>query len=172
MSKTKAPKNSKPPKKLKAHLSGWEWETLVASWRYYEYRGTIVSATFPEDIIKRFFSGKYSREVQEQIARQFAVIDHGIRGEEDWTKDKYLHDCDKLPWTKFFRFCEGFYKGFHKIVLEIDDIHEEVDAFHVDWNDTWYSVKKYIAHPSLDYYCAPEFIVSIDGKPYKEGGVK
>ena len=151
-------------------LTGWEWITLVAAWRYYEYRRTIVSATFPEDIINRFFQGAYSTRICKQIATQFAVTDHGIRGEEDWAKDKYLRDCDKLPWTKFFRFCQGYVTGFHKFVLKNDDLQQEVDAFHVDWNDNWYSVKQYIAHPSLDYYCAPELIVSIDGKPYEKGG--
>lgn len=152
-------------------LTDWEWTTLVASWRYYENRTTIVSATFPEDIIERFFHGAYSTRICKQIANQFAVTDHSIRGEDDWVKD-YLRDCDKLPWTKFFRFCQGYVRGFHKVVLEIDDFREEVDAFHVDWNDRWYPVKEYLECPHREIYCAPEFIVSIDGKPYKKGGAK
>lgn len=154
-------------------LTDWEWITLVAAWRYYENRMTITSATFPEDIIKRFFQGAYSTRVCEQIARQFAETDHGTRGEEDWTKDKYLHDCDKLEWTKFFRFCQGYVGGFHKVVLEIDDFREEVDAFHVDWNDRWYPAEEYCECPHREIYCIPDFIVSIDGEPYEwKGEVK
>lgn len=113
-----------PRKKPIDKLTNWEWTTLVAAWRYYEYGRTIVSATFPEDIIKRFFQGAYSTRVCKQIARQFAETDHGIRGEEDWTKDKYLLDCDKLPWTKFFRFCQGYVTGFHKVVLKDEDVQK------------------------------------------------
>lgn len=154
-----------PRKKPIDKLTDWEWVTLVAAWRYYQYWQTIVSATFPEDIIKRFFQGAYSARICRQIARQFAEIDHGTRGEEDWSKDKYLRDCDKQAWTKFFRFCQGYVSGFHKVVLKRGRLQQEVDAFHVDWNDRWYPVKEYIEHPHLEAYCAPEFIVSIDGEP-------
>lgn len=149
-------------------LTDWEWTTLVAAWRYYENRTTIVSATFPENVIKRFFQGAYSKRVCEQIARQFAETDHGIQGEDDWVKD-YLRDCDKLAWTKFFRFCQGYVTGFHKVALKNENVQQEVDAFRVEWNDRWYPVKEYLEYPHREIYCAPEFIVSIDGKPYKKG---
>ena len=157
-----------PKKKPIDRLTDWEWITLVAAWRYYQYGLTIVSATFPEDVVKRFFQGAYSKKVCEQIANQFAEVDHGTRGEEDWTKDR--HNCDKLPWMKFFRFCQGYVRGFHEVVLKSDDLQQEVDAFHVDWNDRWYPVKHYVAFPWEERYCEPEFIVSIDGKPYEKGG--
>lgn len=159
-----------PRKKPIDKLTSWEWTTLVAAWRYYENRMTIASATFPEDIIKRFFQGAYSTRICKQIANQFAVTDHGIRGEEDWAKDKYLHDCDKLEWTKFFRFCKGYVSGFHKVVLKNNKAQRKVDAFHVDWNDCWYPVKEYCEHPDHEAWCNPEFIVSIDGIPYKKEG--
>ena len=161
-----------PRKKPIDKLTDWEWTTLVASWRYYENRMTITSATFPEDVIKRFFQGAYSTRICKQIANQFAIIDHSIRGEDDWAKDKYLRDSDKRPWIKFFRFCQGHVAGFHKIVLEHEDVQREVDAFHVDWNDRWYPVKEYVERPYQEAYCAPEFIVSIDGIPFKKGGEK
>lgn len=159
-----------PRKKPIDKLTDWEWITLVAAWRYYENRISITSATFPEDVINRFFQGAYSTRICKRIANQFAVIDHGIRGEDDWAKDKSLHEGNKLPWIKFFRFCQGYVTGFHKVVLEKDDFHEEVDAFHVDWSDRWYPVKEYLERPYHEIYCEPEFIVSIDGKPYKKGG--
>lgn len=163
MRKTKVKTESTSDKQID-HLTRWEWETLVASWRYYEYRTTIASATFPADIIERFFKGgKYSKNIKEMIAHQFAHIDHGLRGEDDWTKDKTLRDCDRIEWLKFFRFCEGFVNGWHKVVLDDGKTNKEVDAFHVDFNDRWYSVKHYIKNPYTEQYCAPEFIVSIDG---------
>ena len=159
-----------PRKKPIDKLTGWEWITLVAAWRYYENGRTIVSATFPEDIIRRFFQGAYSTRICKQIANQFAVIDHGIRGEDDWAKDEYLRDCDKLPWTKFFRFCQGYVVGFHKVVLKRAGLQQEIDAFYVDWNNCWYPVNEYCEYPHREIYCAPEFIVSIDGKPYRKDG--
>lgn len=148
-------------------LTGWEWTTLVAAWRYYENRMTIASATFPEDVVRRFFQGAYSTRICKQIANQFAVIDHGIRGEEDWSKDKYLRDCDKLPWTKFFRFCQGYVTGFHKVLLRDGYHSEEVDAFHVDWNGKWYLAEEYIKNPAFEVFINTSCIVSIDGKPKK-----
>lgn len=123
-------------------------------------------------MIKRFFRGAYTERVCKQIARQFAETDHGISGEEDWSKDKYLHDCDKLPWIKFFRFCQGYVGGFHKVVLKNEDVQKEVDAFHVERNDRWYPVKEYCEYPYREMYCDPEYIVSIDGKPYEKGETK
>ena len=161
-----------PRKKPIDKLIDWEWTTLVASLRYYEYGQTIVSATFPEDVIKRFFQGAYSTRICRQIANQFAVTDHGIRGEDGWAKDRYLRDCDKLPWIKFFRFCQGYITRFHKVVLRSEDVQIEVDAFRVDWNDRYYPVKEYLEYPYREIYCAPEFIVSIDGKSCKKGGEK
>ena len=153
-------------------LTDWEWITLVAAWRHYENSMTIVSVTFPFDIIERFFRGAYSERICKQIANQFAVIDHGIRGEEDWARGKCLRDCDRLAWVKFFRFCQGYVTGFHKVALKNGSVSEEVDAFHVDWNDRWYPVDRYTASPRLEQFCAPEYIVSIDGKPYKKGKTK
>ena len=46
-------------KKLK-RLTDWDWATLVAAWRYYQYRSTIVSATFPQNIYERYFTGEYA----------------------------------------------------------------------------------------------------------------
>ena len=161
-----------PRKKPIDKLTDWEWTTLVAAWRYYENRMTITSASFPSDIIERFFRGAYSKRICKQIANQFAAIDHDIRGEEDWARDKYLHDCDKLAWIKFFRFCQGYVTGFHKVALKNGAVSEEVDAFHVDWNNRWYPVDRYIDDSWQEQYCAPEYIVSIDGKLYKKGGAE
>lgn len=162
-----------PRKKPIDKLTDWEWTTLVASWRYYEYGHTIVSASFPGDIVSRFFMGQYSSDVCKRIARQFAIIDHGTNGEDDWRKwGTQIFQCDLTPWSKFYRFCEGYVNGFHKVVLSDGKETEEVYAFHVKWSDRWYPVDKYLKSPHVEQYCAPEFIVSIDGKPYTKGGEK
>ena len=60
----------------KKTLTCWDWETLVASWRYYEHGHTIASAMFPHDIVLRFFTGAYDEESCKRIARQFVDVDH------------------------------------------------------------------------------------------------
>lgn len=108
----------KKEKKIEV-LSNWEWTTLVAAWRYYELRATIASATFPEDVVRRFWgSGKYSDSVLRQIANQFANIDHGRDGESYWTKDRTIGDCDRKSWCVFYAFCKGWCEGFTTVVLD------------------------------------------------------
>ena len=46
-------KTSRKVRKLK-FLDDWEWTTLVAAWRYFEHRMTIASASFPEDVVRRY----------------------------------------------------------------------------------------------------------------------
>lgn len=159
-----------PRKKPIDKLSDWEWTTLVAAWRYYENRHTIISATFPADIVSHFFTGRYSNDACMRIAHQFAITDHGARGEEDWTRFSGSMQCDTLPWTRFYRFCEGYVNGFHSVELGDGERRFKDKAFYVEWNDTWYPVKEYIKHPSHEIFCPPDFIVSIDGIPFKKGG--
>ena len=63
-------------KTKKNKLTDWDWMTLVAAWRYYEHGHTITSATFPHEIVTRFFTGKYDDESCRRIANQFVDIDH------------------------------------------------------------------------------------------------
>ena len=110
-------KTSRKVRKLK-FLDEWEWTTLVAAWRYFEHRMTIASASFPEDIVSRYFTGEYDEGSCKRIAHQFAVTDHGTGGENDWADRKYLMDCDKEPWCLFFAFCKAYINGFKTIVLD------------------------------------------------------
>lgn len=88
-------------------LSDWEWTTLIGSWRYYETRRSIVAATFPADIVERFWgSGRYADFVLDRIARQFAVVDHGTNGEEDWAPASMPVGYE--PWAKFYAFCKAW----------------------------------------------------------------
>lgn len=145
-------------------LSDWEWTTLVASWRYYEFRQTISSATFPEQIIERYWgSGKYSDKALRSIARQFYHIDHR-NGEQDWMASSIM-DCDKRLWCKFYAFCKAWYEGFRTVVLDGDcngkHIHDESECFYCEYTKRWYSKNNYITAPFHEMYCGEEFIKEI-----------
>ena len=97
----------------KGTITDWEWTTLVAAWRYYEHGHNISSALFPSEIIDRFWGrgNRYTDDDRRRIALQFATVDHGLRGEEDWTiwqkgrNGEYDSDC--AAWTTFYKFCKG-----------------------------------------------------------------
>lgn len=156
----------KKEKKIE-NLSDWEWTTLVAAWRYYEGRATIASATFPEDVVRRFWgSGKYSDAVLRQIANQFANIDHGRDGESYWTKDRTIMDCDRKPWCLFYAFCKGWCEGFTTVVLDAtladgQHLHQEPACFWCEYTKRWYPVDEYISDPSRHRYCAEDFITEV-----------
>lgn len=126
------------------HIDDWGWTTLVASWRYYEHRMTITSASFPQMIIAHYFSGEYDDDTMLRIAQQFADVDHGRNGEMDWTDDKYLHECDKKPWTKFYAFCWHYVHGW-KIV-------NGVKCFHCIYTNKNYPADEYIKRPAVECY--------------------
>lgn len=141
--------------KQQKKLTDWDWTTLVASWRYYEYRSTIASSMFPEEIIERFFSGEYSDESCMRIANQFAKIDHGRNGEEDW-HDKLLMNCDIGPWTTFYAFCEAYCNGFTPIKIKNNGKEETFRGFYCRTTGHWHDADMYIKHPHypvpyLDY---------------------
>lgn len=142
-----AKKKSRQNNEIIDTLSMWDWETLVASWRYFEYGMTASSAGFPHDIVSRFWGegNNYTDNVRDTIANQFVNLDHYKTGESDWT-GKGMR-CDRRAWTAFYRFCEAWMKGFTKIgVKRVDGKIERVDAFHTDFEDTWYVKDFYIAH--------------------------
>lgn len=154
----------KKQKKQIDTLSNWEWSVLVAAWRYYEFRQTIASATFPEDIIERYWgSGKYADKVLNQIARQFYEIDHR-NGEQDWI-GLHIMDCDKRPWCKFCAFCKAWCEGFKTVVLDGDNngkhIHDEPLCFYCEYTKRWYPKNAYITSPYHEISCGEEFIKEI-----------
>jgi len=125
---------------------------------------TIASASFPEDIVRRFFSGKYDDESCKRIARQFAEIDHP-NGEEDWTGSEYLMNCDKTPWCKFYAFCKAYCDGFKTVVMDGENngkhIHDEPECFWCEYTKRWYPKDMYIERPWEERYCAEEFIKEV-----------
>jgi len=166
-------KKAKLPPPDKLELTEWDWTTLVAAWRYYENGSTIASATFPADIMHRFFSkgSQYSDEARRTIAHQFAKTDHGMRGEGDWEwrKQYPIHDIDRAPWCKFYRFCEGYVDGFPTVRFKHEGLRDavETEAFHVDATGRWYPVNEYINAPMLETWIPDEWIVEVI-QPSKE----
>ena len=151
--------NKKTTRKRTKELSAFEWKTLVAAWRYYEHGGSIGTATYPDDMVERFFSidSPYSLESQRKIARQFWYVDHGTRGEEDW-KDSVFNECYRTPWCKFFAFCKGFDTGFSSLKL-IDGTTEK--AFFCETTKRWYPVRFYVKNPRVEQHVAEEGIAEI-----------
>lgn len=147
-------------KKLKK-LSDWDWTTLVAAWRYYEYRSTIVSATFPQDIYNRFFTGDYDDESCRRIAHQFYSTDHGRDGEAAW-HGKSFSDIDAKPWTAFYAFCKAYCEGFAKVHTKDGSAHE---AFYCETFKQWIPREKYRgdANWSID----PDSIIKIESEAKK-----
>lgn len=131
-------------------LSDWEWMTLVGAMRYYQYRASIASATFPENAVARYWgSGEYGKAVQIQVANQFAIVDHGVNGEGDWA---VLADTDRLPWCKFFAFCKGVCNGFLKYSATLDGEVVTGDCFRCETNGRLYPVEQYIRNPWICTY--------------------
>ena len=153
--KKRARKKKQPPI---GRLSMWEWDTLVAAWRYYERVMTITSASFPRDIIQRFWGkgNPYSDEVRDTIANQFAITDHGSKGEKDWTELYKAMDCDLTAWITFYRFCEAWCKGFEPLKVRYKNnngewVTDTIEAFHTDYKDRWFDKEGYIAYGAMCY---------------------
>lgn len=161
-------------KTQKANLTGWDWATLVAAWRYYEHRHTIASAMFPYDMVERFWGKgtRYSDADRNRIARQFAKIDHGIKGEGDWTmwlkkgKDgEFDKDCqDTKVWTTFYQFCRGWIDGYAELTVSNGKRTETVKAFYTEYTKRWTPVYGYIESPYNPPYIPQGYIKSKKGE--------
>ncbi len=149
------------PKKPKS-LTKWDWTTLVASWRYYEHGHTIASAMFPGEIVERFFSGEYDRESCFDIARQFAYVDHGIRGYGDWPERNAgldSLDTDRKVWCKFLSFCRAWCDGFTMLTVNNGKREEKMEAFWCEINKRWYPKREYVENPNVEMYIPSGSIV-------------
>ena len=122
----------------KKTLTGWDWTTLVAAWRYYEHRHTIASYMFPHEIVKRFFTGAYDEESCNRIARQFVEVDHRC-GPDDkisgWVGDKSSGECYRKAWRLFFYYLKAWICWFS--TAKVKSIGGCVDVFFADGK--WYS---------------------------------
>ena len=142
--KTAKRRHRKPRRKPETLLTDWDWATLVASWRYYEHRATIASATFPAALVARYFSRRapYTDIDRKRIATQFALVDHGLLKDHEWDG---ASECDRRPWCKLYSFLEAYahddfmlYKG-HRI-------------FWCFATGRFYPVDEYVASPQSEIY--------------------
>lgn len=144
-------------------LTMWEWETLVASWRYYEHRHTIASAMFPGDIVKRFWGKgtKATDDDRKRIATQFVCTDHR-KGPDDkfdgWPLDgATFGGVDAKPWRKLWFFLDAVANG---RFWNIHGVGNGTDKWHVcfDCDGLWVPQVKYISNPEQDIYITPEYV--------------
>ena len=129
----------------KKTLTYWDWETLVASWRYYEHGHTIASAMFPHDIVLRFFTGAYDEESCRRIARQFVDVDH-CKGPEDkmsgWVGDDAFGASDRRSWRIFYFYLFAWhYRCFSKAMATLGGKSRHVEVFNADGK--WYAREGY-----------------------------
>ena len=128
----------------KKTLTDWDWVTLVAAWRYYEHGHSITSHLFPEDIVKRFFRGRYDDKSCHRIARQFVEIDH-CNGPNDkidgWVGEDLYCSSDRRAWRLFYFYLSAWLYGFKKAKVTCGGKSGYVDVFHADGN--WYARKGY-----------------------------
>lgn len=139
--------------------SDWEWTTLIGAWRYYECRDTIASASFPAQIVERYWQGKlFTNCARTHIAHQFAKVDHGENGEADW-KDK--PECDRVPWAKFCAFCAAWRDGFLKAVCTVKGKRRAVVCFECETTGRLYAVADYIKDPDAERFLDREKVVEV-----------
>ena len=131
-------------KTKKNKMTDWDWTTLVAAWRYYEHGHTITSATFPHEIITRFFTGKYDEDSCKRIAHQFVHIDHH-NGPDDkisgWVGDGTFGDCDRRAWRMFYFYLRAWLVEFAKAKVTIGGKSGRVEVFLA--NGKWYAREGY-----------------------------
>ena len=131
--------------KAKKSISSFEWDMLVGAWRYYEHRATIVSATFPGDIVERYFRGDYTVEDCERIARQFVKVDHQMNGEGDWL---IADVCNRNAWSKFYAFLKAYLDGWEVVRGE--------EFFYCEATGRHYLRENYVSRPFEECYVVPE----------------
>lgn len=141
----------------------WEWDLLIGAWRNYEHGATITSASFPYEIVRHYWGkgNNYADSVRQKIANQFAITDHGRKGEKDWTDTGHFAlDCDLLPWTTFYRFCEAEVNGYHTLVCKDDTGTTRIldTCFHVDYTNRWIERDHYIEFGD-NSYINPDMII-------------
>lgn len=143
-------------KKPLESLPDWDWTVLVAAWRYYEHGHTIASATFPNDIITRYWrdTKTYGDGVRKQIARQFVNIDHHDGPDNKisgWVGTDTFGACDREAWRLFYWFLKAENDNSWKKFLVINGrTSGKVACFNADGK--WYAKEGYIRHGD---YCAP-----------------
>jgi hypothetical protein len=141
-------------------LKNFEFELLIGALRYYEYRQTIASATFPASVIKRYWvkakRTKKNIEFCQRVAFQFAEVDHK-NGEIDWAD---LPDCDRMAWTLFYEFCKCYVTGYYSVECKDDKgITTIFKAFKNEYDGHYYAVDSYLENPYFPIYIVSDKII-------------
>lgn len=131
------------------HLTNWDWEVLVAAWRYYEHRHTISSVMFPHDIVMRYWNyDKYDEDTRNRIATQFVDVDHYNGPDEKyggWVGDDSFGECDRKSWRMFYWFLYAqAYNAWKTLNIKNEYCDADVVCFCADGK--WYSKDGYIKH--------------------------
>lgn len=150
----------------KSMLTMWEWETLVAAWRYYEHGHTITSASFPCDIIERYW-GKRTKATdvdRMRIATQFVCVDHR-NGPDDkifgWPLEgAEFGGIDAKPWRKLWFFLDAVANNRFR---NVHGVGNGADEWHVCFlcDNHWVPRDKYIANPYQDCYVPDEYVKEV-----------
>lgn len=191
MARKTAKPETKPGKGKKngwPRLSDWEWTTLVGAWRYYEPRNSITAVQFPADIVMRYWgSGRYSTDVLDRIAWQFAACDYGCDGDERW--DAMNIKYGQAGWEKFYSFCKAWNdkeRGFTIVAAKdgidtsidltrppctastVRNVREGIPCFRSVATGCLYSLSDYIRHPSQSIYMVEEKVEEIGRSGYRQ----
>ena len=146
MTKMKTKKEKQISKNTeKKTLTDWDWETLVAAWRYYEHSNSITSSMFPHEIVLRFFCGAYDEKSCKRIARQFVEIDHR-NGPDDkidgWVGNDAFGASDRKAWRLFYFYLFAWhYRCFSKARVTLGGKSGHVEVFNADGK--WYAKEGY-----------------------------
>lgn len=147
-------------------LNLWEWETLVASWRYFEHGHSISSASFPTDIVERYW-GKGTQATDEdrmRIAHQFIEVDHH-HGPNDKLSGWPLEDAsfggmDAKPWRRLWFFLDAVvHNGFRNIHAEGNGADEWHVCFRCDGK--WVPRDRYIGNPEEGGFIPDKFVKEV-----------
>ncbi len=131
--------------KEKKRISTFEYEMLVGAWRYYEHRETIAAATFPGDVIERYFRGDYANGDCVRIAHQFVKVDHARNGEGDWLGDD---GGFRKAWCKLYAFLKAYLDGWEVVRGE--------ECFYCEATGRYYPRENYVSRPFEKCWINPE----------------
>ena len=141
----------------------FDFELLIGALRYYEYRMSIASASFPGNVVRCYWvvAERTDKHIQfcKRVANQFVHTDH--KSEYDWAQSEF--ECDREPWTRFYNFCKGYVDGYYKVHCKLKS-GEIIDktAFKVEYENHYYPLDKYLENPDFPQFISPDSIVNVE----------
>lgn len=138
-------------------MSLWDWETLFASIRYFRSRSSISAASFPRDIVERYWKdgNPYTDEDRRRIIHQLHEVEFRILS----PFDKKLAEEMEPSWKKFESFINGLAEGLYAVHAAGNGCNERLICFRHE--DKYIDINHYIANPDLCGYIIPECIKDV-----------